>query len=484
MFRDDGVHLNIVSLPTIFEDRYTDIPSSLYIRDCYRDLYTIYSERMITGCMRRSVALFTGVPGIGKSMFLIYFLYRFLKDGRFPDKTFAVEFKSGKYGVFYPTDNATEFTFQEVSRKRAIDKDFLLLCDLSTREEPAKPVKWTLIFSSPDPRRYKEIMKNGQTVQYTMPTWSVEELQCVDPKIAIASWIDEYTLFGGVPRYVFAENAKQAHTKLNRMLKNKGKSVANNFFEAGFGDIDMLSNYMLVHINPPDAEGVSKFKFDFDGLEVCSFASYYVFEYLCHIDRVRILNKASGIFNAGAGPEAFGSVSAGHLFERLCLYLAPIHGKTLHAASLTDSTESVRLNVPVDRLILAHDWDTATLPINTLLLPGTTNFVSTDAFYVQQWVGKSGNVKSKLVMFQVTVAETHPVRISGLSAIVRAFGGPFDSVQLVFLTPLGGKLQLKQRLTHNSSQTVQIAENQDWLPCLKQFVCRYEVPTSGMVGDG
>ncbi len=49
---------------------------------------------------RESLMLFTGVPGVGKSLFLVYFICRFLRDNYFSDKLFAFEFHRGEYDYF------------------------------------------------------------------------------------------------------------------------------------------------------------------------------------------------------------------------------------------------------------------------------------------------------------------------------------------------------------------------------------------------
>jgi KaiC/GvpD/RAD55 family RecA-like ATPase len=55
-------------------------------------------EKVITDC-RMSVLLVTGVPGIGKSIFLIYFLVSLMleKEGNVGHKSFFLEFNRGVY---------------------------------------------------------------------------------------------------------------------------------------------------------------------------------------------------------------------------------------------------------------------------------------------------------------------------------------------------------------------------------------------------
>ena len=155
-----GQYLVVHHLPRLFWDRYVEIPQNIFVRDCYGKLYTIVSDLMFGGLMNHGVTLFTGAPGIGKSLFLIYFIYRFLHDNRFPDKRFAVEFDSGNYWYFQPT---SEGIFSCILRDGHYfwDKDFLLLCDIMDLDQPLSRSKWTFVFSSPFPMRYKDILKNS-----------------------------------------------------------------------------------------------------------------------------------------------------------------------------------------------------------------------------------------------------------------------------------------------------------------------------------
>ena len=141
------------------------------MRDCYGKLYSIVSDLMLGGLMNYGVTLFTGVPGIGKSLFHIYFIYRFLHDNRFPDKRFAIEFDRGNYCYFQPTSEATLFSRTIQHGYDLESEEFLLLCDISIPTEPFSRAKWTFIFSSPCPPRYKEILKYSPNFVFIiMPT--------------------------------------------------------------------------------------------------------------------------------------------------------------------------------------------------------------------------------------------------------------------------------------------------------------------------
>jgi hypothetical protein len=268
-----GQHLLVGELPRLFHDRYGGIPEKIYVRPCYRELYAIASDYLLTR-HRSPVALFSGVPGIGKSMFLLYFIYRFLIDDRFEDKRFALEFATGEYFMFEPVMGDSTFSF--LFRKCTLsDKDFLVLCDISSLSPPESRAKWTCIFSSPNPVRFKEIMKNAPQIAYTLPTWSEVELRFLDPDIA--RWRDAFALYGGVPRHVF-DATNKSKQELSNALVFVGARLMDSYLNARLeGNLDSEECYMLVHMNPPIGESGA---FEYSGLEVCSFSSEAIFQRL------------------------------------------------------------------------------------------------------------------------------------------------------------------------------------------------------------
>jgi hypothetical protein len=441
-------YLYVQELPDRFEDRYGKIPSHIYIRKCYCELYCIATDKILgLGESARSVTLFTGVPGIGKSLFLIYFIFRFLKDERFTDKTFALELQSkSDYSVFHPTDNPTVFKVNDnVNAIKLGPKKFFLFCDLSSREEPFCRAQQTLIFSSPDPCRYKEITKNAPSFNFTMPTWEENELMFVGE--SFPNWEKNFISCGGVPRLVLSDFSID---KVDKAIDEKGGSISENFFKFGHGSIDILQNYCLVHINPPVSEsGIVKY----DGRIVYSFASDEIFQKLACKYHQSILAAASQLFDVGAAPETFGSSSAGHLFENVCLWLKPLEGLRLSTIDLQNTSILCEFDVPTNRKLLDLHWKKNLLEPNYYYVPRIKNFMSGDSFYCMQCVVD----QYLLVIFQITVAESHPVKARGLLDIFFAFPEDIRSKitrkVIIFVTPNHGKLYKVQRLTTMKGET-------------------------------
>ena len=466
----EGRLLLVEQLPKSFELRYGAIPEKIFIRQCYLDLYERAAGLMFSGKMKKGVALFTGVPGIGKSLFLIYFLYRYLHDDRFPDKRFALEFDREKYSYFEAVDpaKAEDFACFELSNKEIL-LEVLVLADIAAPVEPAWRAKHVFIFSSPNPLRYKEMMKIEPRYRFTMPTWSKEELEAVNSNTE--SWSEEFDICGGVPRLVFASEPK-TRPAIVAALQVKGALIAESFFKDGLGTIDLLQNFMLVHINPPKhADG----HLIYDGSEDYSLASSYVYDELMRLHIHQMIAEACNLFNSGTGPKTYGNAYSGSIFEKLCLYFQPITGLSFNATSLSLGASSRSFALPSETLILEIGWDgLKELPINTLLIPHVSNLESADAFYV---VEDSPN-SYQLVILQFTVAESHPMKVNGLVKIMNAFPEPvlknINGLKIVFITPAKGKcLGKKQNLVTSEGKIYSTEKMPDVVKDSQQFLYKH-----------
>ncbi len=137
------------------------------------------------------------------------------------------------------------------------------------------------------------------------------------------------------------------------------------------------------------------------------------------------------------------------MFEKICLRSHPLKG-LINATNLEDGT-LVCFNVPDDEYLLSNDdWNNhKTLPLNKLIKPRISNFESGDAFFAVKLNESDKENNYLLVVFQITVGETHSVKVNGLREILAAFPADynFTTKALVFVTPNFGKLNKIQKLT-------------------------------------
>ena len=473
----EGHFLNMKSFPAQFHDRFGAATPMILVRECYKELYELVTAEMLSPSRKtydRSVLkpsfLFTGVPGIGKSVFMIYFLCRYSKDDRFPDKRFAAEFEKGEYCYYRPAKEAGEYFFSEQIDKATL-RDILLVVDMDDSTQPRVHAKYTLIFSSPNPKRYKHFIINSFGITYTLPTWTENELCLINPDVDI--WYDQYEKLGGVARQVFRNIS--AVEVIDRLIKDKGDDIIAKFLKHGFGWKDFEINYTLIHINPcRDSDGRYLYS---DSNISYTFASDYVFRKLCDYHRDGLLAEAASLFNAGGdiACQKLGGASAGNLFEKLCLWLVPVAGRTITCESLETRENQFVAAIP-NYEILNRTWkEEHNLVPGVLYQPAVSNMEAGDAFCVLLMNGET-----ILIVLQITVAEMHPIKANGLTYIYHAFTesirNQINRKIIVFVTPVDGKLRTKQPL-HTQGRTT-FKRDQD-IPAeainFEQWVYRHRV---------
>ena len=234
---------------------------------------------------------------------------------------------------------------------------------------------------------------------------------------------------------------------LETAIQNKGGEVCEYFFKFGHGTVDSSQSYVLVHINPEyDA---STDVYDYASNPVYSFASTEIFNKLCNINDQAMLAGARRLFNSGTASDSLGGASAGNLFEKICLWLVPMTGKTVPAQSL-ERDGSLTFTFPSIMQILPNNWqsyedkpENDKLQRNVLYQQRSRNMESVDAFCVIE----IEHQKYMLIFVQITVAETHPVKVQGLLDIYDSMSIEVQNYitkkVLLFVTPTYTQLNKK-----------------------------------------
>ena len=484
---ENGVQYLNTSFPAFLQNALSSRYKSsleIYVRDSYKSLYELIKQRILKEEFEFATGLITGVPGIGKSYFLLYVIYRFINDESFHSKPFSVHVEWDNCILFTP--NSSGKYVVQVKRRNNIINKILLLSDLDEPRFPRFKGKWTLIFSSPNDARYKEPLKVDPSFEMIMPTWSEEELLCIDPDRK--SWCDKFLLYGGVPRRVFNTNQEQQVVSLETLLETKGARIANRYFSTGFGDIDSDISYSITHINPPRLDDDSDW--NYFGKRQFSFASEEIFIKIYDDFDKKILNDAINILNSGIGPKEYGAATCGLILEKFCLFLSPIYGKTLELRPLekTDddmmltenlnSTFSLRFPKKMERLNSTFVREKNLKP-NIFYHPRSANLQSGDAFCAIS-VNGSNITEYMLIVLQITVAESHPIKVKGLQDILSAYPDEIrkkiTKKELVFVTTNYRKLKSLQRYVSVNGKAYQGPLPTD-IKEFRQSVAEYNIPS-------
>ena len=204
--------------------------------------------------------LITGSPGLGKSMFSYYYIWRAITQENFTSFLYQTEL-----GIvtIYSATSVSLFTSENIfdcPTGLPFFVDIMPPSEPYSYAEPAlKPVRWssyTIIFSSPDKRRYKEFMKDMDSVQYILEPWTEEEIYEAwhlvpsfnqVSKEVVAS---QYAMYGGIPRFVF-QRAAEGEGPMRHALSVKGEAARNMFtIRVGDGDSEMQVLFHM-RIKPP-----------------------------------------------------------------------------------------------------------------------------------------------------------------------------------------------------------------------------------------
>jgi hypothetical protein len=191
--------------------------NNVYIRDNYRTIASSINPGF-------NKAFITGTPGTGKSLFLIYLLWKLVKEGK------RVLFISHLFCIYYD-GNGGVFQFARGEFPSAIYSSFwndTLWCLHDPRGKSYVDLhmlpyqRCTFILSTPPDRDLVNDFKKPPVPQeFYMPTWSEAELEAIVPLFPNATeWHDRFVILGGIPRHVLEETTQNPIQMLEEACSN------------------------------------------------------------------------------------------------------------------------------------------------------------------------------------------------------------------------------------------------------------------------
>jgi hypothetical protein len=425
------------------EDRMLRLPDSvrwsnsavldtpLYVRTAYENLYDVLSKAISKGTRRIVVS---GVPGIGKSSCAYYFLWRYVQSVT----PVTVLFESGDLYSLYHTDgNVYEGSHGEMAQWFE-DTSVYRFVDRATRTPPVSGFDGvSIVWSSPDPERYKEFLKGTHSALFYTPPWSFDELKAlhsvayetVSPELLRS----QYDIYGGVPRFVLSK-ASDGDTHAQHALNKYGDHIQCMIEEVAGGwnsnTVDKSTSYTLVHIVPKPR--------DFKQRRLL-WASDWVVQHLSQqwSKEVRrsMLNFMHGVHGI---PDAAALV--GKLFEcfahtRIIKLGLPDLKPLLDPKADGEgdvAADAVACIPPLESRIFRNVEDLTGKKVQEKVYyqPSVTNMASGDSFVL---------IDKCLFILQMTVAKKHDVKVKGLRAIYNVVASEHVDVNrchLVFVVPL------------------------------------------------
>ena len=417
-------------------------PFEIYVRECWVQIYNLIYDSYKNKKFDDFVV--TGSPGIGKSMFSYYFMWMCMKEVDFHG--FYWERQKGIIFHYSPLRGTRTFT---VGLSHLKYENIPHLVDLQEKTIPSDLVTdCRVIFSSPNADRLKEVLKGDFAQGFIQPPWTLKEVLEAHSRITryrelidINIVMSQYEVYGGVPRYLFAQRFR-GDIAMRNALALKAWCFIDAFMGSKMHMLEDEDSYLIMHLYP---KNTNSFSYD-DKLRLP--ASPWVLEELERGDILKLDSNNVGYKRWRRGPFVTGTR---WIFESFCLKL--LQGRTHQLERLMPNSQG-KVNTSVSMVPRSIQIASVAMDPASSLTPERlqlwtpepevfykiieSNAESVDAFVMTR--------HRDLILFQFAIAEGHAVEVKGLENILNRFHGSFDTATLAFICPDFNRLHTMQNL--------------------------------------
>jgi hypothetical protein len=397
-----------------------DIPSSTLNRLFVRGSYKSIASSIQSGIKK---SIITGTPGIGKSLFLIYLLWKLVKAGKrvlfvyHPDTIYY----DGKGGVFELT------SLPSVVDHSFWSSDLWCLFDAKGKKEEhlsAFPYEMCTFVLSTSPRRelINDFKKPPRPQVFYMPIWTEDELKTISPDFTTGTgWLDRFKILGGIPRYVLEDTTDEPTKLLEKACKQceLDDCIKLIGLDSTITDKSKVV-HALVHITSSQTvSNPSALPFTESSVQ---FASQTALDIIVQYKGTEAKRKMSELLSSCEGNPLTAAL-CGYIFEPYAIELLEKGGdfkcrKLVRGNTKVKPAEFYLTIEPSTKTIV--DRISSDQAAKQLHLPKTKNFAAIDA-----WIPGTG-------AFQMTVGKTHD-NIKGVEKDLAMLGE--DANKLYWLLP-------------------------------------------------
>ena len=423
-----------VSLPKGVKVLGSGTKSSFFVRECYGQLYDVICDERYNveanteGAAWSSKWVITGNPGIGKTYFSAYLMWRLAQQGSTVVYEPAVVSKiatnsTNRYllrpdGTVQVRAAGTEGFEDELNDPATW---FIVDAHSAANTYAARIV----IVTSPRHNVYHEFLKGFDCRMRFMPVWTLDELMvCRErlyPSLTKERVKNTYFLWGGIAREVL-----QRGSDVDDEIRNKEMEAAINkcdlvTVQNSIGEItdNKDISHRVLHIHLEEGNFTSPFML---------FASTEVASRVC--DKLLEKNRRALIdyVNASDGLKAE-ATRRGMFYEGL-VHKVLKNGGTFTARNLeTEEEEQVTLaHYEVSRFGYLTDIN---MNDPRYYIPASSNFPAVDSITPDGF-------------FQVTIAATHPIKAHRLEELMVKLGGA-SPTNFYFVVPSSAYTDLKKQ---------------------------------------
>lgn len=417
----------------------------MYVRECYPTYYEKIQAKFAETKHKKSMITVTGTPGIGKSIFYLYYFERYRTEN--PDKkVLTASFTRGQEliecFVWNSLNEIAAGADSCITLTKLPDKDNapceLYLYDGSPKVDPPETVKM-VAFSSPNKNWLEEARKKKYHLTVYMPKWTAAELE--DANLALKIGLtkteieEKMSLFGGTARYTLTKDESFFKTGRKALVEALGNIETFDQVSRCFaGNMDL---HKIVH-------RLMHYVVDENDWEesVLKPASKLVATLMHEQLRKKLGSERENLlwWLDGAGK---GSVFSAWLFENLA-HEKLFAGDNFQLREITSGKlfdlivpatsghyKRFKVEVPLEQALL-----------NSLQIPQASNLQSIDSYIL------SGG---RLFLFQMTMNHNHDVDLEGLVNILKylkleekVMADP-NFAAIIFVVPIGMRDDFKKQ---------------------------------------
>ena len=210
------------------------------VRPCYKKLFDLIMKD-VQSKINANITV-TGNPGIGKSRFYLYFIWRITKEGlpyritkEGPQKLSHLVINCGKRYHVHENKEFVELV-SEQERNRFLDSAdvFRLVDGWSDALEGWQGT--TVLFASAGTPGMHQYMKASNAPIFVMPPWGLEELLICNEACELGLKAEdirkEFSFFGGIPRFIFSKEIEERRSQVEGAISSEDCKGILNYVKA------------------------------------------------------------------------------------------------------------------------------------------------------------------------------------------------------------------------------------------------------------
>jgi ABC-type cobalamin/Fe3+-siderophores transport system ATPase subunit len=207
--------------------------------------------------LKRQRFALTGTPGVGKSAFLFYMLWRLARTQENEMIILHRACDAKQIFVFTKGDCYSTTGLHTIQHMLYEPTTWYLTDTLSP--PPGQYLATTILVASPDRRHYSEFLKHTLGVHlHYLPVWTLDELLILAPKYSLSKAVvlERFRMIGGIPRFIQSE--WDLKTIIDDALSRVNiQRLSHNTCQELYSERDMCHTIVHLHLVEVEGESVS-----------------------------------------------------------------------------------------------------------------------------------------------------------------------------------------------------------------------------------